>query len=150
MPEHPLPRHWQPDRLEKRPRWPTPALAAGFGRGLRGHCPSCGKGPIFNGYLRVVRKCRSCGAPLGAVRADDVPPYFTIVLVGHLVVPGMLITEQNLAPPIWLQMAVWVPLTLFLTLALLRPVKGATVGLMLHLGLMGDEESDPSASHDLG
>jgi uncharacterized protein (DUF983 family) len=84
------------------------------------------------------------------VRADDVPPYFTIVLVGHLVIPGMLITEQNLAPPIWLQMVVWVPLTLFLTLALLRPVKGATVGLMLHLGLMKDEESDPSAPHDFG
>lgn len=148
MPEHPLPRHWQPDRAAKLPRWPAPPFATALGRGLRGLCPSCGKGRLFQGFLRVVPECRHCGAPLGEVRADDAPPYFTIVLVGHIVIPGMLIMEQNLAPPLWLQMAIWVPLTLLLTMGLMRPVKGATVGLMLNLGLMKDEEGDPRPPHD--
>ncbi len=136
MPEHPLPRHWQPNRTETPGIWPLPPLMTALGRGLKGRCPVCGKSPIFNGYLRVVTHCRNCAAPLGEVRSDDVPPYFTIVIVGHLIIPGMLILEQTEAPPLWVHIAIWVPLTLALTLLLLRPVKGATVGLMLSLGLM--------------
>ncbi len=136
MPEHPLPRHWQPNRTETPGIWPLPPLMTALGRGLKGRCPVCGKSPIFNGYLRVVTHCRHCAAPLGEVRSDDVPPYFTIVIVGHLIIPGMLILEQTEAPPLWVHIAIWVPLTLALTLLLLRPVKGATVGLMLSLGLM--------------
>lgn len=136
MPEHPLPRHWQPNRTETPGIWPLPPLLTALGRGLKGRCPVCGKGPVFNGYLRVVTHCRNCAAPLGEVRSDDVPPYFTIVIVGHLIIPGMLILEQTEAPPLWVHIAIWVPLTLALTLLLLRPVKGATVGLMLGLGLM--------------
>ena len=136
MPEHPLPRPWQPNRTETPGIWPLPPLMTALGRGLKGRCPVCGKSPIFNGYLRVVTHCRNCAAPLGEVRSDDVPPYFTIVIVGHLIIPGMLILEQTEAPPLWVHIAIWVPLTLALTLLLLRPVKGATVGLMLSLGLM--------------
>ena len=139
MPEHPLPRHWQPNRRETPGSRPLPPLLTALGRGLRGRCPVCGKSPIFNGYLRVVKTCRNCAAPLGEVRSDDVPPYFTIVIVGHLVIPGMLILEQAAAPPLWVHIAIWVPLTLALTLLLLRPVKGATVGLMLSLGLMKED-----------
>jgi uncharacterized protein (DUF983 family) len=136
MPEQPLPRRWQPDRAAKPGRWPLPSLLTALGRGLRGACPVCGKSPVFNGYLRVVAECQSCEAPLGEVRSDDVPPYFTIVIVGHVIIPGMLILEQLETPPLWVHAAIWVPLTLALTLTLLRPIKGATVGLMLSLGMM--------------
>lgn len=136
MPEHPLPRHWQPNRTQKPGAWPLPSLLTALTRGLKGLCPVCGKSHIFNGYLRVVKTCQSCGAPLGEVRSDDIPPYFTIVIVGHVIMPGMLILEQTEAPPIWVHIAIWVPLTVALTLLLLRPVKGATVGLMLSLGLI--------------
>ena len=134
--EHPLPRRWQPNRAQSPGTWPLPPLLTALARGFRGLCPVCGQSHIFNGYLRVVKTCRNCAAPLGEVRSDDVPPYFTIVIVGHLIIPGMLILEQTEAPPLWVHMAIWVPLTLALTLALLRPVKGETVGLMLSLGLM--------------
>ncbi len=91
---------------------------------------------MFAGYLRVKRVCPVCDAPLGRARADDAPPYFTIVAVGHVIIPGMLLLEKLAAPPLWLQTAIWVPVSLALTLALLRPIKGATVGLMLRVGLM--------------
>jgi uncharacterized protein (DUF983 family) len=135
-----LPVRWQPDRTQKPPPWPVPTLPVALGRGLRMLCPACGKTHMFNGYLRVIAECPNCHAPLGLARADDAPPYFTIIVVGHIVVPSMLILERTAAPPLWVQTALWLPMTLFLALALLRPIKGATVGLMLRLGIL---KSDP-------
>lgn len=99
-------------------------------------CPACGQGKLFAGYLTVTPACAACGVPLGLVRAEDVPPYFTIVVVGHIVVPAMLLVEQAWHPELWVHAALWLPLTLGLALGLLRPIKGGTVGLMAKLGLI--------------
>jgi uncharacterized protein (DUF983 family) len=112
------------------------------GRGLRGLCPACGQSRIFWKYLKVVPECPVCHAPLGLARADDAPPYFTIVAVGHIVVLGMLIVERTVSPPLWVQTALWVPLTIILALAFLQPIKGATVGLMLGLGILKTEADE--------
>ncbi|MCW3475141.1 DUF983 domain-containing protein [Limobrevibacterium gyesilva] len=133
------PVQWHPDRTPKQPPWPLPPLLTALGRGFACRCPACGKTSLFAGYLRVVAECTNCHAPLGQARADDAPPYFTIVVVGHIVVPGMLWLEKAETPPLWVHAAIWVPLTLALSLALLRPIKGATVGLMLKLGLLKSE-----------
>lgn len=138
---------WEPDHAPSHVplanAWPTPSLATAIGRGLRGHCPACGKGRIFNGFLKVADACAHCEAPLGLVRADDAPPYFTILLVGHIVVPLMFLVERSRMPPLWVMSAVFLPLTLALTLALIRPIKGGTVGLMLTLNML---KSDPGAA----
>jgi uncharacterized protein (DUF983 family) len=105
-------------------------------RGARGLCPACGQTHCFNGYLRVVPVCVACSAPLGEIRADDAPPYFTIFIVGHVVIGLMFAVDQAYAPSLWLQAAIWLPVTVILSLALLRPIKGATLGLMLKLNLM--------------
>lgn len=80
--------------------------------------------------------CTVCGAPLGSFRADDAPPYFTILLVGHIIVPVMVFWEQLAPPPLWVEFAVLLPATLALTLLLIRPIKGATLAVMLRLGMM--------------
>jgi uncharacterized protein (DUF983 family) len=108
-------------------------------RGLARCCPACGIGRSFAGYLRVAVCCSHCGEALGLIRADDFPPYITMVIVGHLVVPALLLVEQRLAPPLWLQLAIWPALGLGLTLLLLPRIKGAVIGLMWALGLRGDE-----------
>ncbi len=107
-----------------------------MGRGLLGRCPACGKGRIFDGFLRVVAQCSNCGAPLGLARADDAPPYFTILIVGHIVIPAMLIMQKMSDPPTWLLSVIFIPLTIVLAVGLLRPVKGATVGLMLAFNML--------------
>jgi uncharacterized protein (DUF983 family) len=122
----------QPDRAITA----KPTLLKAIGRGLLGRCPVCGKGRIFNGFLRVVRECMACQAPLGRARADDAPPYFTIMVTGHLVVPPMLYIDRTYALSIFAMSAIFLPLTLVLALALLRPIKGATVGAMLSLNLL--------------
>lgn len=83
---------------------------------------------MFAGYLKVRGDCAACGLDLGSYRSDDAPPYFTILIVGHIVGPLMLIAEQQAQPPEWLHALLWVPLTLFLTLTLLPRIKGAVVG----------------------
>ena len=113
---------------------PMPAMSTALRRGALGACPSCGQGRLFNGWLRVSDTCARCDAPLGQVRADDAPPYVTIFVVGHVVIPGMLWLEKAYSPELWVHTAIWVPLTLVLAIGLLRPIKGATIGLMLKLG----------------
>jgi uncharacterized protein (DUF983 family) len=130
------PTRWQPNRTPVLPSVPLPSLGTAIKRGLLCRCPACGQAHLFNGYLRVVPECRHCGAPLGLARADDAPPYFTILVVGHIIIPALLLVEQHAAPSVWLEAAIFLPLTLGLTLALLRPIKGGTVGLMLTLGLV--------------
>ena len=127
---------WQPDRTPKLPPWPLPPLATAIGRGICNRCPACGQTHLFNGFLKVTPECRNCGAPLGLARADDAPPYFTILIVGHIVIPAMLIYQRASDPPTWLMSVIFLPLTLFLALGLLRPVKGGTVGLMLRLNML--------------
>jgi uncharacterized protein (DUF983 family) len=99
-------------------------------RGAMCKCPACGEAPAFDGYLRVAPVCASCGTKLDEFRADDAPPYFTIFLVGHIVVPLMLLLERAYAPPTWVHMALWLPLIVAMSLAFLRPIKGATLGLL--------------------
>jgi|FLOH01.1.fsa_nt_gi uncharacterized protein (DUF983 family) len=109
-------------------------------RGLKRTCPHCGQGHIFKGYLKLSDHCSNCHAPTGEIRADDLPPYLTILLVGHLVVPSLLFVEVVYHPELWVQMTIWPALTLILTLSILPFIKGAAIGLMWHLKLKGDEQ----------
>jgi uncharacterized protein (DUF983 family) len=118
-------------------------MTTALGRGFMCRCPSCGQTKLFQGYLTVVPECANCGAPLGSARADDAPPYFTIVIVGHIVVPLMLWMQRAQDPSTLTLTAIFVPMTIVLALALLRPIKGATVGLMLRLNMLKPEQDRP-------
>lgn len=132
---------WQPStRSVPAPAWPKPTLGTAMLRGARNRCPVCGEGRLFAGYLAIRPACDACGTPIGQIKADDAPPYFTIFLVGHIVVPLMLLAEREHAPALWVMAAIFLPLTLVLSLLFLRPVKGATLGLMLSFGMNGREQ----------
>jgi uncharacterized protein (DUF983 family) len=115
-------------------------------KGTRGRCPACGSGRLFHRYLKVADACPACGEALHHHRADDAPPYFTILIAGHLLVPLLLMSERALTPPLWLHVAVWGPFTILVCLALLPLVKGAIVGLQWALYMHGfDPEDDGEA-----
>lgn len=133
---------WQPDRSVTPSDWPHPPMATAIGRGLMGRCPACGQSHLFNGFLRVVPACTNCGAPLGLARADDAPPYFTILITGHIIVPLMFMVDRMDEPPTWVMSAIFLPLTFFMALGLLRPIKGGTVGLMLNLNMLKNDASE--------
>ena len=126
----------------------SPGVRPVFGSLLRGaflRCPACGMGRIFRRYLKVADNCGTCGEALHHHRADDAPPYFVIVIVGHVVVSLVLALEMAYRPPLWLHAALWLPLTVILSLMLLPPVKGATVALQWALLMHG---FDPDAKED--
>lgn len=126
---------WEPVRALPAAADAVPSFGTVLARGVRNRCPHCGEGRIFDGYLKVVRECSVCHTPLGELRADDAPPYFTIFLVGHLLVPFVFWIERAYQPPMWLHMVAWLPLFTLLSMAVLRPIKGATVGWMYRLGV---------------
>ena len=97
-------------------------------RGARRRCPDCGDGRLFDGYLKVRPICDACGHHNGHYRADDAPPYFTILLVGHLVIAPMLALSFIWTWPVGWVLAVTLPLLLIVTLATLPLVKGAVIG----------------------
>ena len=101
-----------------------PAMA----RGWRCRCPGCGGGPMFDGYLKVRRNCASCGEALHHHRADDVPAWAVILIVGKLLIGALLYVEMAFAPPLWVHWALWPAVTLALVLWLLPRVKGSIVG----------------------
>lgn len=128
-----------PTADQKRAVWPA------MRRGLAGKCPNCGTGKLFHKYLKVNDNCSHCNEELFHQRADDAPPYFTIFIVGHIVVAAMLIVEKMYHPEIWIHMALWVPLTIVLSFWILQPLKGATIGLQwanrMH-GFDGEDVAD--------
>ena len=106
-------------------------------RGLKGRCPQCGHGKLFRAFLKPVDVCEICGEELHYQRADDLPPYIVITIVGHIVVGGILLAEKYADWPMSLHMALWPALTLILSFLLMQPVKGGVVGLQWAMRMHG-------------
>ena len=112
--------------MSKRAGDPEPsALAAG----LRCRCPACGEAPLFRGFLTVRSPCPACGVDLSVHDSGDGPVAFIILLVGGIVVGLALITEVRYGLPVWLHLLLWLPLTMVLVLALMRPLKAVLIAL---------------------
>jgi len=116
---------------------PSRDVARAMWRGFSQRCPACGNAGLFRRYLKVWDACPSCGQALHHHRTDDAPPYFTIFIVGHVIVGGVLALERAFAPATWVHLALWLPLTLLGSLLLLPRVKGALVGLQWALYMHG-------------
>jgi uncharacterized protein (DUF983 family) len=118
--------------------WSSPrSVPVSMLRGLRCRCPHCGRAPLFYRYLKVEPVCQTCGHDLDRYPSDDGPAYFTVLLVGHLVIVPFLILA---APLIW-KASLWVlvPSALttvaLITLTALPIVKGGVVGLTYALDI---------------
>lgn len=120
-------------------------------RGLGMRCPQCGDAGLFRRYLKVWDACPGCGEALHHHRTDDAPPYFTIFIVGHFIVGGVLSLERAWSPPTWMHLALWLPLALVACLWLLPRVKGALVGLQWALYMHGfDPAHEPEKEASAG
>ncbi|MEQ1753914.1 MAG: DUF983 domain-containing protein [Micropepsaceae bacterium] len=101
----------------------------GLRRGLRGICPACGKSKLFSSYLKVVPKCANCGHVLEQYRADDGPAYFTILIIGHIMIAPLLFVKAIRNWPVETLSVVMVVTLVTAALILLPIVKGAFVGV---------------------
>lgn len=121
--------------VEKRKLWPA------MRRGFCCRCPRCGKGKLFRSFLKTAEKCSVCELDFTPHRADDLPAYLVIVVVGHIVVPLALLIEKGYSPPLILQWAIYLPMTLIMSLWLIQPIKGAVVGLQWAMRMHGFDEN---------
>jgi uncharacterized protein (DUF983 family) len=100
--------------------------------GLKGRCPRCGKGHMFQGFLAVRPRCEVCGLDLAFADAGDGPAFFVMSIVGIVVVALALWVEFTYEPRIWVHLVMWFSLTAVLSLAMVRPLKGVMVALQYH------------------
>lgn len=121
---------------------PARPLVQAMGRGFLGRCPNCGEGRLFRSYVKTVDQCAECGADMHHHRADDLPAYLVVVILGHIIVGAFMGVEATSTLSTWQHLAIWIPLTIVLALVMLRPVKGAVVGLQwaLYMHGFGGEE----------
>jgi uncharacterized protein (DUF983 family) len=103
-------------------------LITGMLRGIAGRCPECGKGRLLRAYLKVAPTCDHCGHDNGQYPADDAPPYFTILIVGHLIVAPALCFSFIWTWPIGWVLLATLPAIMAATVLLLPRVKGAVIG----------------------
>jgi uncharacterized protein (DUF983 family) len=129
--------------------WTSAETAAGrnvglaLRRGIRGRCPRCGRGRLFCAFLKVADHCSVCHLDFSGHRADDLPAYLVIVIVGHVLVPVILWIEMGYAPSLVFQLAVYLPITVLSSIALLQPIKGAVVALQWSLKMHGFGANPP-------
>mgnify|MGYP001793401311 CR=1 FL=1 len=118
--------------------------------GMKKRCPNCGKGHLFAGYTKVSSACTVCGQPLAdRHRADDAPPYVTMMIVGHLLAIPIVEVKRHLDPSMGFQLILWLTLALSLSFILLPMVKGGLIGLQWAQRMHGFgpvEEDDTEAS----
>lgn len=91
--------------------------------GLKAVCPRCGKGKLFAGFLTIAPKCNKCDLDNSFVDSGDGPAVLIILFAGFIAVGLALFVEVTYQPPYWVHAIIWIPLTLALTLGLLRPFK---------------------------
>lgn len=96
---------------------------------LTASCPRCGKGRLFKGFLSVDDACGVCGLDFKRFDSGDGPAVFIILIAGFIVAGGALLVEMNYQPPYWVHALLWIPLSIVLPLAMLRPLKAAMIAL---------------------
>jgi uncharacterized protein (DUF983 family) len=106
-------------------------------RGVRARCPACGEGRLFRKFLKVTDRCPACDEDLHHHRADDMPAYIVITIVGHIVVPLAFVVETTFRPDYLVHLLLWLPAIVILSLALLPAVKGGIVALQWALRMHG-------------
>lgn len=97
--------------------------------GLRGCCPRCGEGKLFDGFLSTKKTCRACQMDLAFADSGDGPAVFIILIVGCIVGALFLYVELSYQPAYWVHALLWLPTILILSLGLLRPFKAIMIAL---------------------
>lgn len=107
------------------PRQKQPPITTG----LKGRCPVCGQGSLFDGFLKFAPHCEGCGANFDIEDAGDGPAVFVIMLAGFIIIPLALAFQLITSAPLWLTMLLWMPILIMFCLALLRPLRGVMFNL---------------------
>jgi len=107
-------------------------------RGILGRCPCCGKGQLFQRFLKQVDNCADCGEAFAGLRADDAAPWATIILVGHVFLPLVFLVDLTHIMPLWAELTLWSAILTLLSVAVLPRAKGMMLGVLWQTRATGE------------
>ena len=100
-----------------------------FLAGLLCKCPRCGKGKLFKGFLTPAPRCNACDLDYAFAASGDGPAVFIILIAGAIIIGLAAVTDSLFHPPAYVHLMLWIPATIILCLALLRPFKATMIAL---------------------
>lgn len=89
---------------------------------------------MFRKYLKFFAECPNCGLDFSDADTGDAPAVFLTLIIGVVVVAGAAFVEIAYTPAYWVHAALWLPITIGLTLVLLQPTKGLFLAVQLSRG----------------
>src|SRR3954468_17001803 len=95
--------------------------------GMRGRCPRCGEGRLFNGFLKLAPRCNVCGLDYSFADPADGPAFFVMMTMAFPVTAFGIWVELAYEPPLWVHFVTTLPLLLLACIPILRPIKGILV-----------------------
>ncbi|EEA94145.1 DUF983 domain-containing protein [Pseudovibrio sp. JE062] len=84
---------------------------------------------MFQGLLKLRASCSRCDLTYDFADSGDGPAVFAVLILGFILVGGVLFVEFAYQPPLWLHMIIWAPVTVVLSVTLLRVLKGLLIAL---------------------
>ena len=108
-------------------------------RGILKQCPQCGVGPLLTGYLKPEPCCSHCGEDFRHISADDGPAWLTLLVVGHAVVPLMILLGRDATILPWIATLILALVTLIGVYFVLPRAKGAFIVLIWMTGATGQD-----------
>lgn len=116
-----------------------------FSAALFGLCPRCGAKGLFAGIAHFAPRCGRCGLDYGAFNVGDGPAAFLTFGVGALAAVVAAWLALDVDPPVWVYVAVLVPLVVLPTLYGLRVSKAALLAAEYQRRAMeaGAKDIDP-------
>lgn len=95
--------------------------------GLKGKCPRCGQGRLFDGVLKIKPKCSNCALDFSALDVGDGAVVFVVMIANIFVLGGALAFESAFSPPLWLHIVIWPIVIAVFCIWLTRLIKGVLV-----------------------
>ena len=94
-----------------------------FECGIKGCCPRCGQGRLFDGFLKLAPRCEVCGLDYSFADPADGPAFFVMSAVGIIGMILLMVFDFTVHPPIWVHLVVTLPILIAMCLSCLRPFK---------------------------
>lgn len=107
----------------ERPAWPA------IRKAMAHRCPNCGKGALYEKYLKLRSECAECGEDLSHARADDGPAYLSILVTAKVMGTAQLMAYEAWQPPALVMAGTFGVGVVVMALALLPRFKGLIVGV---------------------
>jgi len=95
--------------------------------GIRGRCPRCGRGKLFDGFLKLAPRCNSCGLDFSFADPADGPAFFVMMTMAFPATGFGMWIELSYNPPLWVHFVTTLPFLLLSCIPILRPIKGVLV-----------------------